>query len=76
MHFAYSDRCKDYLKRVSDFMDAHVYEGNEVYERQHTDFGPDARWKVPPVIEDLKSEAKAAGLWNMFHPDPDYGPGL
>ncbi|MEO0850790.1 MAG: acyl-CoA dehydrogenase family protein [Pseudomonadota bacterium] len=76
MHFAYSDRCQDHMKRVSDFMDAHVYEGNEIYERQHTEFGPDGRWKVPPVIEDLKAKAKDAGLWNMFHPDPDYGPGL
>jgi len=76
MEFDYSDRCKDYLKRVGDFMDAHVHEGQETYERQHAEFGPEGRWKVPPVIEDLKAKAKAEGLWNLFHPDPKWGPGL
>ena len=77
MDFAYSDRCKDYLKRVTEFMDAHIYEGQETYERQHADFGPGAgRWKVPPIIDELKDKAMAAGLWNMFHTDPKFGPGL
>lgn len=77
MDFEYTDRCKDYLKRVEAFMDAHVYEGNEIYERQHAEFGPgEGRWKIPPIIEELKAKAKAAGLWNMFHPDPQFGPGL
>ncbi len=76
MDFSYSDRCEDYLKRVAAFMDEHVYAGNETYEAQHEGFGPEGRWKVPPIIEDLKAKAKAAGLWNLFHPNPDYGPGL
>ena len=76
MDFAYSDRCQDYLKRVSQFMDAYVYEGERIYEEQHTEFGPgEGRWKVPPIIEELKDKAKAEGLWNMFHPNPKFGPG-
>ena len=77
MDFAYSARCKDYLKRVTDFMDKYVYEGDEIYERQHAEFGPgEGRWKIPPVIDELKAKAKAEGLWNLFHPDPKWGPGL
>ncbi|NWG70952.1 MAG: acyl-CoA dehydrogenase family protein [Parvularculaceae bacterium] len=76
MEFSYSARCKDYLARVADFMEKHVYEGAEVYERQHLAFGPEGRWKVPPVIEELKEKARAAGLWNLFHPDTRFGPGL
>src|SRR5690606_30975089 len=77
MDFAYTPRCKDYIARVSDFMDKHVYEGNEIYERRHQAFGPgEGRWKVPPIIEELKEKAKADGLWNMFHPNPKFGPGL
>ncbi|HXI87957.1 MAG TPA: acyl-CoA dehydrogenase family protein [Parvularculaceae bacterium] len=77
MEFDYSPRCKDYLARVRAFMNAHVYKGNEVYERQLEEFGPgEGRWKIPPIIEELKEKAKAEGLWNMFHPNPKFGPGL
>ena len=77
MDFAYSPRCKEYMGRVAAFMEKYVYEGNEIYERQHAEFGPgEGRWKVPPIIDELKEKAKAEGLWNMFHPDKRFGPGL
>jgi alkylation response protein AidB-like acyl-CoA dehydrogenase len=34
------------------------------------------KWRIPPVIEDLKTEARGLGLWNLFLPDEEYGPGL
>ncbi len=77
MDFAYSARCKDYLARVTAFMERHVYEGDEIYERQHHAAGPgEGRWKVPAVIEELKTQAKAEGLWNLFHTNPKFGPAL
>ncbi|MGQ4420173.1 acyl-CoA dehydrogenase family protein, partial [Streptomyces sp. SAS_269] len=30
----------------------------------------------PPIIEELKAEARGRGLWNLFHPHPEWGPGL
>jgi acyl-CoA dehydrogenase len=38
---------------------------------------PDWRgWKQSPVMETLKTKARAAGLWNLFLPDGEYGAGL
>ncbi|HEU4514556.1 MAG TPA: acyl-CoA dehydrogenase family protein, partial [Nocardioidaceae bacterium] len=30
----------------------------------------------PPVMEEMKAEAKRRGLWNLFHPHVEWGPGL
>jgi len=76
MEFAYSDLCNDYRKRVIAFIDAHVYDGEQKYFDQQTEFGSEGRWKVPPIIDELKDKAKAEGLWNLFHTNPDFGPGL
>src|SRR6516164_5643695 len=55
-------------------MDERVYPAEPVYEEQMRASG-DPHYQ-PPVIEDLKAEAKRRGLWNLFHPHPDWGPGL
>ena len=34
------------------------------------------RDRVPPVLDELKAKAKAEGLWNLFLPDSQWGPGL
>ncbi|MGB6180117.1 MAG: acyl-CoA dehydrogenase family protein [Rhodococcus sp. (in: high G+C Gram-positive bacteria)] len=74
MDFAYSDRCKDYQERLLAFMDERVYPAESVYEEQIRESGnPHFQ---PPILEELKQDAKTRGLWNLFHPDPQYGPGL
>jgi acyl-CoA dehydrogenase len=67
MDFDYSPSQKHWVKRVSDFMDEHIVPAVPVYESQMAGFGQD-RWKVIPIVEELKAKAKAAGLWNMFMP--------
>jgi acyl-CoA dehydrogenase len=74
MDFAFSDRCVEYRDRLLDFMSAHVYPAEETYARQMAESGNPHF--DPPIIEELKTEAKERGLWNLFHPDPRYGPGL
>ncbi|HVY87139.1 MAG TPA: acyl-CoA dehydrogenase, partial [Caulobacterales bacterium] len=65
MHFEHSDTTKHWIERVSRFMDDHVYPAVPTYEAQQHEGG---RWKVLPVLEELKAKAKADGLWNMFMP--------
>jgi acyl-CoA dehydrogenase len=67
MDFDYSPSQKQWVKRVTDFMDEHIVPAVPVYEAQMAGFGQD-RWKVIPIVEALKAKAKAAGLWNMFMP--------
>lgn len=72
--FETSDRAKKYESDLLAFMDSHVYPAEAVYEQQMLDSG-DPHFQ-PPIIEDLKKEARSRGLWNLFHPHPEWGPGL
>ena len=74
MHFEYSTKVKDLQARVSAFMEAHVY-GSEKLFNQQLDEG-NTRWKIPPIMEELKVKAKSEGLWNLFLPESDRGFGL
>jgi len=73
MDFEFSPKVKDLEKRVTAFMEEHVYP-NETKYKEHCE-GPD-RWLPVPVIEDLKPKARAAGLWNLFLPASEHGAGL
>ena len=74
MDFEHSARTKAYLERVRAFMDEHVLP-NEARYAEQVDSAP-SRWTVPPVMEELKARAREAGLWNLFLPESEYGPGL
>jgi acyl-CoA dehydrogenase len=68
--FALSPAAQDYAKRLEDFMDSQVYPAEKVYEEQRQAlFAAGLPHRVPAVVEDLKLEAKARGLWNLFLPD-------
>jgi acyl-CoA dehydrogenase len=74
MNFELTDRCKEYQERVQAFMDERIYPAEAVYEQQMRDSG-DPHFH-PPILEELKDDARARGLWNLFHPHPEWGPGL
>ena len=73
MNFDYSPKVKDLQKRVSDFMDAHVYPNEQ---RFHDEVAQGDRWQPTKVVEELKALAKRAGLWNLFLPESTRGAGL
>jgi len=66
MDFAPSPRGAELQRQLLDFMDAHVYPAEAVYEEQMSASG-DAHHH-PQIIEDLKAEARSRGLWNLFMP--------
>jgi len=74
MDFAPSPRCSEYQERLGAFMDEHVYPAEPVYERELAESGDPHH--QPRVMEELKTRAREAGLWNMFLPDPNRGAGL
>ncbi|MEO1043687.1 MAG: acyl-CoA dehydrogenase family protein [Pseudomonadota bacterium] len=77
MHFDHSDKVKDLIRKVEDFMAEHIEPGYETYKKQHAEFRAQGNpWQIPPVIEELKDKARDAGLWNMFLPDAELGAGL
>jgi acyl-CoA dehydrogenase len=74
MDFELTQRCKDLQQRVQAFMDEHIYPAEAIYEQQMRESGK-ANFH-PPIIEELKDEARRRSLWNLFHPHPEWGPGL
>jgi acyl-CoA dehydrogenase len=74
MNFEYSQKSKELQERVDNFMKKHIYP----LEKEFTTYSKENAWKHHPEFEDLKSEAKKQGLWNLFLPN-SYGelsPGL
>ncbi|MBX3184776.1 MAG: acyl-CoA dehydrogenase family protein [Polyangiaceae bacterium] len=74
MDFAHSPRVLALMEKLTDFMRDEVYPAEAAFEAA-LDAGP-TRWQVPPLMEELKAKARAAGLWNLFLPDSEYGAGL
>ena len=72
MEFEFSDKVTELRRRLLAFMDEHIYPNEQrFYEEVERD-----RWKPTQVMEELKPKARAAGLWNLFLPDKEYGAGL
>jgi acyl-CoA dehydrogenase len=72
--FEMSDRAKKYQADLLEFMESHIYPAEPVYDQQMRESG-DPHFQ-PPIVEELKAEARRRGLWNLFHPHPEWGPGL
>lgn len=73
MDFEHSAKVKTFEKRLTAFMDEHVYPNEQRYEEE-VESGD--RWQPTALIEELKQKARAAGLWNLFLRDSRHGAGL
>jgi acyl-CoA dehydrogenase len=76
MDFAPSPTATKLRDELLGFMEEHVYPAEAVHRGQLAELGdPHGH---PPVLEDLKAEARRRGLWNLFFPgrlsNVDYAP--
>jgi acyl-CoA dehydrogenase len=74
MDFQPSERCSEFVERLTAFMDEQVFPAEATYEHQLRESGDPHH--QPEIMEELKARAREAGLWNMFLPDPEHGAGL
>src|SRR5688500_16512112 len=73
MKFEFSDKTKELQKRLSAFMDEHIYPNEAIFREQ---INEGDRWQPTAIVEELKEKARGAGLWNLFLPESEYGAGL
>jgi len=71
--FRFSKTVEKYRTQLLAFMDEHVYPNERTYAEQHE---AGDKWVTPAIMQELKSKARDAGLWNLFLPEAKYGPGL
>src|SRR5580693_4526880 len=77
MDFAYDARTEQLRGQLLAFMDSHVYPAEKVFAEQVAEAEAAGRiWARPPVIDELKAEARSRGLWNLFLPKHPGGGGL
>ena len=65
MDFTLSPREIHWRTLVRNFVETHIRPRQRDYDAQQA---AGERWKVLPIIEELKAKAKSAGLWNLFMP--------
>jgi acyl-CoA dehydrogenase len=80
MDFALDEKTVEMRERLLAFMEKFVYPAEGTFRdqaaRAHEESAA-SRWDTPPVIEELKAEARAEGLWNLFLPAAhSHGAGL
>ncbi len=77
MEFNLSAKATEYSARLQQFMNDKVIPAEGVFHQQRADLVAAGKpHELPAIVEVLKAEAKAQGLWNLFLPhshDPHHG---
>ena len=74
MDFELSPKVMDLQKKVTAFMNENVYPIEKQVDEEMSK--PGKEHTEPAVLKDVRKKAKAAGLWDLFMPDNEYGKGL
>jgi acyl-CoA dehydrogenase len=75
MDFQYSPKVEALREQLLAFMNEHVYPNEALFNQQREDGN---RWTASPIVQELKTKAREAGLWNLFLPQTygELSPGL
>ena len=77
MDFQHSERSRQLQAELARFLDERVYPAEaEFHQQQQANRAAGTPFRTPEVIPRLQNEARERGLWNLFLPDPRFGPGL
>lgn len=70
MDFEQSPKSREWMERVSAFMEEHIVPAVPLYHQQSAAID---RWtEIPPIFDELKDKARQAGLWNIFMPPSEH----
>ena len=76
MAFEQTPVARDLQDRLQAFFDRHIYPNeHRWHEQMAAQRAAGQAWQPVPLVDELKLEARAAGLWNMFLPHPYEGQG-
>jgi acyl-CoA dehydrogenase len=75
MDFTFDAVTEELRVKLLDFMDTHIYPNEKVFEEQLAELENPWHWTSVPLIGELRAEARARGLWNLFLPG-EHGAGL
>ena len=67
MDFSPSPKVQELSARMWDFLNERVLPAEAVYDDYRAQVGPDDH-TLPPIVEELKVQAREQGLWNLFLP--------
>ena len=73
MDFDYTPAVVQWQARLNAFFDEFVYPNEQRY---YQEVAAGDRWQPTHLVEELKSAARSAGLWNLFLPGSARGAGL
>jgi acyl-CoA dehydrogenase len=74
--FSPSARAQELATQAAAFLHEVVLPAEPRYWSQVEELARQGEWRRPHVVRELASEARSRGLWNLFLPDPEHGPGL
>jgi acyl-CoA dehydrogenase len=73
MEFRFDSRTEELRASLVEFMDRHVYPAEKVFHEQLAELEDPWAWDSVPVLQELRTEARRRGLWNLFLPGEEGG---